>query len=76
MENPCMKHGTFGWFELMTSDVEGAKAFYKGLFGWEYETVPIPGSEYTIVKVDDVAVAGIMATVEECRDMPPRGISM
>ncbi|MCK5786249.1 MAG: VOC family protein [Candidatus Sabulitectum sp.] len=69
MENPCMKHGAFGWFELMTTDVEAAKTFYKDLFGWEYETVPIPGSEYTIVKVDGVAVAGIMAMVEECKGM-------
>lgn len=66
-----MKHGAFGWFELMTTDVGAAKTFYKGLFGWEYETVPIPGSEYTMVKVDGVAVAGIMATVEECKGMPP-----
>lgn len=66
-----MKHGAFGWFELMTTDVGAAKTFYKGLFGWEYETVPIPGSEYTMVKVDGVAVAGIMAMVEECKGMPP-----
>ena len=59
--NPCMRHGAFGWFELMTTDVEAAKAFYKGLFGWEYDTVPIPGSEYTMGKVDDDPVAGIMA---------------
>jgi len=71
MENPSIKHGAFGWFELMTTDVKGAKAFYKGLFGWEYETVPIQDGEYTMVKVDDVPVAGIMAMVEECKGMPP-----
>ncbi|MCK5842667.1 MAG: VOC family protein [Candidatus Sabulitectum sp.] len=71
MENLCMKHGAFGWFELMTTDVEGAKAFYKGLFGWEYDTVPISQGEYTMVKVDGVPVAGIMAMVVESKDMPP-----
>lgn len=71
MENSCMKNGAFGWFELMTNDVEGAKAFYKSLFGWEYETISTPCSEYTVVNVDGVAVAGIMETVEECKGMPP-----
>ena len=71
MDNACMKHGAFGWFELMTTDVEGAKAFYKNLFGWEYETVPIPGSEYTMVKVDGVATAGIMEHPEDCKELPP-----
>ncbi len=71
MDNSSMKHGAFGWFELMTTDVEGAKTFYKNLFGWEYETVPIPGSEYTMVKVDGVAVAGIMGQPDECKGMNP-----
>ena len=71
MDNSCMKNGAFGWFELMTTDVEAAKTFYKGLFGWEYETVPIPEAEYTIVKVDGVAVAGIMGQPEESKGMPP-----
>ncbi|MCK5130801.1 MAG: VOC family protein [Candidatus Sabulitectum sp.] len=71
MNNDCLKHGAFGWFELMTTDVEAAKTFYQGLFGWEYETFPIPGSEYAVVKVDGEAVAGIMKMPEECKGMPP-----
>ncbi len=71
MENPIMKHGTFGWFELMTTDVEAAKTFYNGLFGWEYETVPITQGFYTMVKVDGIPVAGIMEMVEECKGMTP-----
>lgn len=71
MDNFSMKHGAFGWFELMTTDVETAKTFYNGLFGWEYETVPIPGAEYTMVKVDGIAVAGIMEMTKECKSMPP-----
>ena len=30
----CASHGTFCWNELMTSDIEAARDFYKGLFGW------------------------------------------
>jgi predicted enzyme related to lactoylglutathione lyase len=29
--------GTISWTDLETSDQEAAKAFYAGLFGWEYE---------------------------------------
>lgn len=72
MENDCMKHGAFGWFELMTTDPEGAKKFYAGLFGWEYEDMPMgPGSTYTIVKAGGKAVAGMMAQPDECKGMPP-----
>ncbi len=28
--------GTFSWVDLATSDREGAKSFYGGLFGWDY----------------------------------------
>lgn len=39
-----MRHpqGLFGWVDLSTSDVAVAKAFYAGLFGWEYEEIPTP----------------------------------
>ncbi|HYT25105.1 MAG TPA: VOC family protein, partial [Actinomycetota bacterium] len=29
--------GTPSWVDLMTSDPEGARAFYGELFGWEFE---------------------------------------
>lgn len=67
-----MKNGAFGWFELMTTDAEGAKKFYADLFGWEYEVMPMEnGAPYTVVKVDGVAVAGIMDQPEECKGMKP-----
>ena len=67
-----MKNGAFGWFELLTTDTEGAKKFYAELFGWEYDTMPMSdGSPYSIVKVGGEAVAGIMAQPDECKGMPP-----
>jgi len=72
MENDCMKHGAFGWFELMTTDTEGAKSFYADIFGWEYEDMPMgPGNTYTVVKSGGKAVAGIMAQPGDCKGMPP-----
>jgi uncharacterized protein len=35
--------GTFSWVDLSTSDADGAKNFYGGLFGWEFEDSEIPG---------------------------------
>ena len=34
------QHGTISWTDLATTDQEGAKEFYAGLFGWEYEDMP------------------------------------
>jgi predicted enzyme related to lactoylglutathione lyase len=52
--------GTFSWVELSTSDVEWAKGFYTGLFGWETEDQPLPdGGAYTIARVGGRDVAGL-----------------
>jgi predicted enzyme related to lactoylglutathione lyase len=55
------KHGVFSWAELATTDVEGAKRFYTGLFGWTTEVAPIEGVSYTLAKVGEERVAGIMS---------------
>jgi len=34
--------GAFSWIDLTTPDLEGAKAFYTALFGWETEALPMP----------------------------------
>jgi len=50
--------GTFCWIDLSTSDSDGAKAFYGGLFGWEFREDEIPGGGvYTMCFAhgDDVA---------------------
>jgi uncharacterized protein len=57
--------GVFVWDELYTGDVEGAKAFYGALFGWESETMDMAGGEYTMFRVGEQQVAGCMAKREE-----------
>lgn len=56
------KPGKIGWAELITSDPEGAMAYYTGLFGWETE--PFTASEvgYTMFKLDGVPFGGVMKT--------------
>ena len=57
--------GTFSWADLSTTDTEGAKAFYTGLFGWDTEDNPIPdGGVYTMLAKGGKAVGGLSATME------------
>jgi predicted enzyme related to lactoylglutathione lyase len=62
MQNP------FIWHDLMTSDVEGAKKFYGEVVGWTFET-QMP--EYSVASTNGSGMAGIMATPENLKDMPP-----
>jgi uncharacterized protein len=43
-------------FEIPAEDVERAKGFYGSVFGWQLQTMQMPGGEYTIAMttaVDD-----------------------
>ena len=52
--------GLFGWVDLMTTDVEAARAFYAGLFGWESEELPVgPDYSYTQFRKGGALVAGM-----------------
>jgi predicted enzyme related to lactoylglutathione lyase len=46
--------------ELSTTDVPAAKAFYGKLFDWQLEDLPMPGGEYTMIKVGEGTGGGLM----------------
>jgi predicted enzyme related to lactoylglutathione lyase len=52
-------HGHFYWNELMTHDVEKAKAFYSKAIGWTFDSMPSPDGTYWIAMVGDKPVGGI-----------------
>ncbi len=52
---------TWSWNELRTTDAAGAASFYATVFGVETEVGDVGGVEYTLLKVDDRRVAGIMS---------------
>jgi predicted enzyme related to lactoylglutathione lyase len=54
MSNP------FVHIELMTPDVGKAKAFYGKLLNWKLEDAPIPGMDYTMIRVGDGVGGGMM----------------
>jgi uncharacterized protein len=57
--------GTFSWADLSTSDTDGAKAFYTGLFGWDTEDTPIPeGGVYTMLSKGGKNVAALSGARE------------
>ena len=63
---------TWVWSDLYTPDLEASKRFYSAAFGMSYEAVP--GMDYTMVKVGDRVVGGMMtggALAPASGDVPP-----
>ena len=55
-------HGTFIWNELLTDDVEAAKATYATLVGWTYERYDTPdGEPYWVASLGGRPIAGLMS---------------
>jgi len=61
--------GTWSWNELTTPDVDGAKSFYVGLFGWKAEDVPgpIPRTSFSL---GDLLIGGAHAPTPQEGDAP------
>jgi hypothetical protein len=74
--SPPPTPGIFGWNELITSDVEGAKKFYGALFGWESETKTMaPGWDYTMFKKGETVIGGMFGITPDMGPMPPHWLS-
>ncbi len=52
--------GVFSWVDLATSDPEGAKKFYGGLFSWAFVDMPTDsGTIYSMAQLEGYNVAGL-----------------
>ena len=60
-------HGRFVWYELMTTDIETAKAFYANVVGWGTRDSSMPGLAYSLFTVGDAPVTGLMTLPEDAR---------
>lgn len=60
----CNEPGSLCWNELLTRDVNRAKAFYTELLGWKCETSSMGTGSYTQGMLGGKAIVGMM-------DMPP-----
>ncbi len=57
MTNP---HGSFIWYELLTSDADAAQEFYGKVVGWSFGDSGQAGMDYRIINAGHEGVGGIM----------------
>jgi predicted enzyme related to lactoylglutathione lyase len=62
-------HGRFVWYELTTTDLNAAKAFYAAVMGWGTRDASMPGMPYTLLTVTEDPVAGAMELPPQARNM-------
>ena len=55
------QHGQFVWYELMTTDLAAAGAFYSGVMGWTWRDAGLSGRAYSIAASAVAPVGGMMA---------------
>ena len=61
--------GRFTWYELMTTDVAAAKAFYGKVVGWGAQDASTSELAYTLFTAANAPVGGVMELPEDARRM-------
>jgi predicted enzyme related to lactoylglutathione lyase len=59
--------GRFAWYELLTTNVAAAGAFYGKVVGWAVKDASTAGLAYTVLNAGDAPVGGLMDIPEEGR---------
>lgn len=62
--------GTPAWIDLMTPDMDAARAFYQNVFGWEYDIGGPEFGGYTTARSGDRLKAGLMGNQPDAPPMP------
>lgn len=57
--------GKHVWFELNTTDLKAAEAFYASVIGWVPRDAGMPDMQYTMIGPAEYAVGGMMALTDE-----------
>jgi predicted enzyme related to lactoylglutathione lyase len=57
--------GCFVWYELLTTDMTPAAAFYAGVVGWAVKDASTTELAYTLLTTGDAPVVGLMELPEE-----------
>jgi uncharacterized protein len=65
-------HGRFVWYELMTTDLAAAKAFYGDVVGWSTQDASTRDFAYTLFVAGGSPVCGLMELPMEGRKMGAR----
>ncbi|SHH21738.1 hypothetical protein SAMN05444169_6368 [Bradyrhizobium erythrophlei] len=61
--------GGFAWYELMTTDVAAARAFYSSVVGWDTRDASTTELTYTVFIAGNDPVSALMALPEEATRM-------
>ena len=61
--------GRFVWYELMTTDMEAAAAFYTKVVGWGTQDVSTSGMPYILFTVAGSSVSGLMRLPEDAKKL-------
>ena len=64
--------GYFAWYELMTTDVAAAAAFYRDVVGWGTQEASTPKLPYSVFTAGGAPAAGLMELPEEGRKLGAR----
>src|SRR5882757_7111183 len=62
-------HGRFVWYELMTTDMAAARAFYANVVGWGTHDASTPGFAYTLFTARGASACGVIDLPEDARKM-------
>ena len=61
MQPQAAEHpGKLVWAELVTPDRAAAERFYGGIFGWTFHNIRSGASDYTVARLGDVPIAGLV----------------
>jgi predicted enzyme related to lactoylglutathione lyase len=62
-------HGRFLWYELMTTDMVDAKAFYAEVMGWGAQNASMPRMAYALFTTGKASVTGVRDLPEDAKKM-------
>jgi len=65
-----VSEGGFVWYELMTSDVDAAQAFYAKVVGWRMKDSETPAMRYMLAHVGERQVAGVIGFPPDVQNAP------
>jgi len=62
-------NGQFVWYELMTTDMTAAAAFYAKVVGWGTRDASAPAAAYTLLTAGEIPICGVTSLPPEVRRM-------
>src|SRR5262245_21884379 len=65
-------HGRFVWYELTTTAMDAARAFYTEVMGWDTRDASVSGLRYTVFTAGEAPVCGMMELPKVARKMGER----